>query len=481
MNIGLKNKKVLLLGLGSLGGGLATAKWLLDQGAVLTVTDLKTEAELKPSVTKLANYAEESIRDADEWDEWKKRPRLAFRLGGHDEEDIRAADIVVVNPDIPLNSRYVALARSLGKRIENEATLFYGSWHRPTIAVTGTRGKTTTTTWAGHLLGPRSRPVVAGSSYVRPLLSVADEPQKYSHAATELSSFLLEHFDGRPDIAIITNLYRDHLNRHRTMKEYAKAKASIFISQTAAQHLILNHDNAWTPQFLAMKPRAQVWFTSAVGQDVPQGLVYQDGKGMLVKAGAWRAVLNLEKVHREQGIHNLENALAAALAAHLAGTSWQTIQKRIATLPQIQYRQETVHQDRKLTVINDTTATSPEGAIAAIRRWGGPNCVLICGGTDRELEFGAWADAVRETLNVNNMVFLDGSATRKMRTALGPWGRGIRSYASLADALDAALARARKYVQSVVVFSPGAKSFELFRNEFDRGQQFNNFVKIRLG
>jgi UDP-N-acetylmuramoylalanine--D-glutamate ligase len=180
---------------------------------------------------------------------------------------------------------------------------------------------------------------------------------------------------------------------------------------------------------------------------------------------------------QEWGMHNVANLAASALAAHSVGVSWGIIESRIATLPTVAYRQELVHRSAKLTIINDTTATSPEGGMAAIRRFSGPNMVLLCGGTDRELNYTEWARLVRTHVNRNNLIFLAGSATKKMCAALGAWRRGIRVYETLEDAFHAALRRAREYGHGVVVFSPAAKSFELFANEFDRGQQFNVLVR----
>jgi UDP-N-acetylmuramoylalanine--D-glutamate ligase len=176
-------------------------------------------------------------------------------------------------------------------------------------------------------------------------------------------------------------------------------------------------------------------------------------------------------------MHNVANLAASALAAHSVGVSWGIIESRIATLPTVAYRQEIVSQSSKLTMVNDTTATSPEGGMAAIRRFHAPNMVLLCGGTDRQLDYRAWARLVRTHVNRNNLIFLAGSATQKMCTALGAWRRGIRIYSTLEEAFDVAVRRAREYGHGLVVFSPAAKSFELFANELDRGQQFNALVK----
>jgi UDP-N-acetylmuramoylalanine--D-glutamate ligase len=172
----------------------------------------------------------------------------------------------------------------------------------------------------------------------------------------------------------------------------------------------------------------------------------------------------------------MANLMAAALAARAVGVSWAEIQKRIKTLPEVPFRQEVVHRSRKLTVVNDTAATSPDGGIAALVRWGGPSCVLICGGTDRRLDYGPWADMVRTMIPAANLILLAGTATVKMKGALGTFARGVRTYETLPSCVSAALARAGQFVTSTVLFSPAAKSFGMFNDEYDRGRRFNEHL-----
>jgi UDP-N-acetylmuramoylalanine--D-glutamate ligase len=305
--------------------------------------------------------------------------------------------------------------------------------------------------------------------------------ERAGSAVTELSSFILELFPyarRSPHVAVITNLYRDHLNRHGTMEEYARAKAQIFAHQTSRDWLILNADDEWTRWFLEQRPAASVRYVSLKPLPLDlEGIWYADGLVWERSGAREKKVLDIQHLRNEWGMHNVANFLAASCAARCAGVPWTDIQKRLATVPQVPFRQEVVHRDRALTVINDTTATSPEGGIAAVQRWGGPNCILITGGTDRELDFRQWAQEVAGRITPNNTIFLAGSATDKMKKALGSARRGIRTYESLDQCWDVAVRRARKFVSAVILFSPAAKSFELFANEFDRGQQFNSLVK----
>ena len=470
-----KNKHVVVVGLGLLGGGVATTNWLLDHGARVTVTDLKNRDQLLPSVTKIEAHMKRVARDGASYE--KMKASLSWELGGHAEQLMDRADIVVVNPDVSIRHALIARALKRGVPVYNEGTLFFDAWSKPIIGVTGTRGKTTTATWTHHLIGSS---VLTGNSVVKPFCAALDERSHATHAIAELSSFVLELFpyaSAVPRIAVITNLHRDHLNRHRTMDEYAAAKANIFSHQTSRDHLIVNADNEWTERFLSREPASAVHQVSMSPLLVGvMGAWYEDGAIVHRTKKGTSVALALPGFLEQWGEHNVRNLLCASLAAHLAGTSWDAIQRKIATLPQVQYRQEPVYRDAQLTIINDTTATSPEGGIVALRRWGGPNCILICGGTDRDLAYHEWAREVRAHIRRTNLVFLSGTATRKMRASLGVFARGVRAYDNLEAAVSAARSRACTYVHAVILFSPSAKSFELFANEFDRGQQFNVLV-----
>jgi UDP-N-acetylmuramoylalanine-D-glutamate ligase len=162
------------------------------------------------------------------------------------------------------------------------------------------------------------------------------------------------------------------------------------------------------------------------------------------------------------GEHNVRNLLAAVSAARWAGVSEKTIQSRIASLPQMPLRQQVIHQDRTLTVVNDTMATLSARGSAAVQRWGGPNCILITGGIGQDADYREWADQVARHIRPTNTIFLAGSATAKMRSALGTHARGIRAYDSLERCWRVALDRAGKYISAVVLFSPAAKTDEVF-------------------
>ncbi|HEY4480156.1 MAG TPA: Mur ligase family protein [Candidatus Paceibacterota bacterium] len=424
-NMELKNKKVLLMGLGILGGGVATAKWLLKQGAILTVTDLKDEKALEPSLKKLQEF-ESGIK---------------FVLGKHEEKDFLDNDIIVINPDVPSKNHFVEMARKAGKQIENELTLFYKfAEFKTSIGVTGTRGKTTTTNWIGHILkNSGEKVIVLGNDPEKPFLSEIENCTKETVVVIETPSFQLEIFGESglaPHLSVITNIYQDHLSRHKTMEEYALAKANIFKNQTEKDFLILNKNNQWTDFLLSLKPRAKVIFF------VPE--------------------------------EDSPNLSASVVAAKTMGMSDIEVESAIPTLPSIPWRQEKVYDKGKLKIYNDTAATSPEATILALKHF--PEAVFIVGGTDKELDFKEWAKVVNQNLKPENLALLSGSATEKMKKELG-WDK-FNEFENLEGCMGFALNQIGS--EGVIVFSPGAKSFEKFKNEFDRGEKFNAIVNKML-
>lgn len=468
-----KNKKVLLIGLGILGGGVSIANWLLKQGALLSITDSKPREYFKDSIKQIngrVNYFFESCPD----------------------KEIENADIIVINQAIPQTNPQVLLAEKLHKPIYNESKIFYENCTKPIIAITGTRGKTTTTNWTAHLLGKTAQ--IAGNSVDEPLLKILPKTKsKKCHlVVNEIPSFQLERFNSAPCIALITNIFIDHLNRHGTLENYALAKANVFKNQTKNNQLILNYDNEWTDFFLKQNPKAEIWFfsinTSAKNKNI---IYYKNGDVFLqTKDNKTKKVLSVYDFVEFWGKHNLANLLSGALAAHLAGEKWTNIQKRIKTLPQVKYRQELVLNHKKTNIINDTSATSPEGGMAAVERFHSNNCVLITGGTDAGLEYEDWAKTLIKLLPIENIIFLEGSATNKMLSALGKKIDISKIFVnkSLEECVDLAFKKINtinksfknKKDKSTLLFSPSAKSFEKFKNEFDRGEKFNKIIKKEI-
>lgn len=440
-----KKQKVLVMGLGLLGGGIATTKWFVKHGAKVTVTDLKTKKELAVSIKSLGATAK----------------KIKFVLGRHREKDFRENKIIVVNPAVPRESKFLKIARKNGAQIENEASIFFRFCENTIIAVTGTRGKTTSVNWIHHFLKTKyPRAVLTGNSSENPMLKALDFLDGKSPVVVELSSWHLEILPKAkksPHIAVITNIYPDHLNRYRGLKDYASAKANIFKYQTKNDFLILNKSNKWTEFFLLRKPKSKILYFPA------------------------KFNLNKKTFIQKYGSHNFENLSAAVWAAELAGVPRLKIKKSINSLPQVKFREEIIFENRRFKVINDSTATSPDATIAALKRFNlrKNEIILIAGGTDKNLEFSAWARLVKKYIKPGNLFLLNGSATKKMVFALQESNFFRNSKPKLFEDLPTLLKQVKIQLPFVnlILFSPGAASFEKFKNEFDRGEKFNLYFK----
>ncbi len=470
----IKGKRVLVVGLGILGGGVSTCLWLLKHKAKISITDLKQKKDLEKSLKRIKRYL----------------PQIKLVLGKHNKNDFKNNDIIVVNPGVSVkNNPYLKIASRANKFIENEITLFFRFNRNPVIAVTGSWGKTTTINWIGHLLRRKYRnTVVGGNTPDNPALSFLDRLKSSIPVILELSSFQLELLKTKykaPKIAIITNLYRDHLNRHGNMRDYARAKAHIFQNQKDTDYLILNYDNEWTKFFLSLKPQSRVHFVSKY--PLPQnksGIYSKEGKIYFQENKKKKLVLNANKFVKQWGEHNLDNLMSAILAAKLFGLSFSQIKKQITTLPQLKFRQETVFQNKKLLIINDSSATSPDATIAALKRFKqykstDSNIILITGGTDKDLEFNKLAEEIKQSVLPKNLVILNGSASKKLIEKLNKtkYSNKYFVFESLAECFCYSLCQEKQKRRNIILFSPAATSFEKFKNEYDRAEKFNKLVK----
>ncbi len=472
-----KGKKVLVMGLGTLGGGIAAVKWFVKHGAEVTVTDTRKKKDLEASIKALGGVSKD----------------IEFALGEHRDEDFKNNDVIVVNPAVPRESRYLAIARKHKKLLVNDARIFFDAVKNPVIAVTGTRGKTTTTNWIAYFLKTRNKGVTAaGNSSDVALLDLAEKLKSEKiPAVVELSSWQLELLpEARraPDVAVVTNVYPDHLNRYKDIKSYALAKANIFRGQNKNQKLILNYDNSWTGFFLGLRPKSSVYFFSS--QKLPRGkngAYIENGALFFRSKGADKEIVPSEIISlvEERGKHNVSNFMAAAMAAHFGGAAWPEITGSAADLPQIKYREEIVIKKAGLTAVNDSAATSPDAVVAAIRRFKGcGRLILITGGTDKNLDFKPLSAEIKKSLPPEDVFLLNGSATKKLVTELKKMKYFNKQKPQLFESLEDILKAIRNTEYKIlntkkhnVLFSPGAASFEKFKNEFDRGEKFNRCVK----
>ena len=450
----LAGMRVTIMGLGLHGGGAASAAFFAGHGAEVTVTDLRDEAELSASIEALSPYP------------------LRYVLGRHEERDFREADIVIKNPAVPLSSPYLAAARL----VETDISIFLQLCSRPVAAITGSKGKSTVASALHHAVSqtfPSAR--LGGNITVSPL-TFLDEMAAASPetpVVLELSSWQLADLRGkgvlRPRVAAITNILPDHQNRYRSMEEYVGDKRLIYADQGGDDFTLCNLDDAYGRDF-ARETRGQVRLFSARGLAADAEGGWLEGRSGLVRVGG-----AVEEVVPEQvklpGPHNRLNLLVAALAARLMGVASAIIRERLAAFEGIPHRLSLVREWHGVRFYNDSAATIPEATVAAIESFTGP-VILIAGGTDKSLDFAVLRPVASRPKEI---VLLSGSATAKAVAILEQAGRSYRGpFASLDAALACALERAQP--GDTVLFSPGCASFEMFRNEFDRGLTFVSLV-----
>lgn len=451
-----RRRRVLVVGLGVHGGGEATVRWLLRHRAVVRVTDQKTKTDLQSAVKKFTG-----------------RP-VQWRLGGHHRGDFAWAEVIIQNPGVPDDLAALRWARRHDRLILNEAGLFFTLCPAAIIGVTGTRGKTTTTTLIGRMLQPtRGRVVVSGNIRRVAMLDYLDRLRATDTAVLELSSFQLEGLPQAarsPRLAVMTNLLVDHLNRYGSLQKYADAKHNIFRWQKPSDVAVLNATNAWSRRAARLTP-AQVWWFQRRGRRGLRGVTIE--RGWLTAYGsATSRILPVSDIH-VAGEHQQENILAAVTAGLAWGVPIRRIRQAVQKFAGVPHRQEQVRSWRGHEFINDTTATTPDGTLAALAVF--PRGVFILGGTDKQLSFTALARVLHRRLIP--VVWLPGSATTKLAQALRRAGdrRPVTPVDSMATAVRQAVAQAKSH--QPIVLSPGAASFGLFAHEFDRGEQFVRQVK----
>lgn len=422
------------MGLGLHGGGIGVAKFFCKHGAELLVTDLKTEEQLAESLKKL------------------KGCKMKLSLGGHKEEDFLWPDLIIKNPDVPFSSPFLKIAADHNIPVETDVSLFFKYSRAFVIGVTGTKGKTTTASLIYHFVKSKYKDAfLAGNIGVSPL-DLIGKVKKSSKVILELSSFELEGLQQSPQIAVVTNLMADHLNRYPGMKEYIEAKKTIFKHQNKKNYLILNEDDSIVRQFV---------------KEAKSKIIYYS-------ASKKPCTFDLSKF-RLKGSHNIANLSAAVEVGKILKIPVKEIQELINTFKGVPHRQQMVGNIGGVRFYNDTAATMPDAVIAAINtfkaNFPAAKMILICGGQNKGLSYEMLAKKIK-----NSEVFvimLPGTASDKIKENLGDYR--VVNVLSMAEAVKKAKEIAKK--GDAVVLSPGAASFNLFKNEFDRGRQFVEAVK----
>jgi len=426
------------MGLGSYkeGSGISAAKFFIERGDNVLITDLKSRPELAAQIKELENFCEKN----------KKSPP-EFVLGEHKKENFKNVDLVLRNPGVPKDSPYLKMARENRAEIETDVSIFMKNCPAIVVGVTGTRGKSTTATLIYEFLKDAGKKVYLGGNIKISPLSFVGKVKKGDIVVLELSSWLLENFAEKklaPHVAVVTSIYPDHLNTYKNMAEYIAAKKNIFARQLTEDYLVVNGANAETKKWQG--PGKTIKFYK---KDAP-------------KSGI-----------KLRGDHNLENIAAALAAAKIFKVPDASVKKVLREFGGLPDRQELIAERAGVKYINDTTATTPDGAIAALRTFGGAkkNIILIAGGKDKELEYDKLAKEIKKYCKV--VIFFPGTATDKIKFQIS--NLKFQMAENMKEAVKQAAALAVR--GDIILLSPAAASFGLFKNEFDRGEKFKAAVK----
>ena len=450
-----KNTTVTVMGLGLNGGGVGTVEYLLNQGATVRVTDRKSPEDLAPSVERLQNH-------------WRSAA-LTFVLGEHREQDFVEVDVVIKNPAIPSNSPYLQRAKEAGVSIQTDLQIFLEHHQEypsapPIIGITGTRGKTTTSTLIAHILSTAGKKVSLAGNVRKSVLDLVDSFDQYDYIVLELSSFQLADVTLSPQYAVITNMFPDHLNRYPSMQEYVADKQRIYAYQKPSDISFFWVDQPeYGAHFATQAPggvvRISVTEHFSAEIDVRDETIYE-GDTALATFGDIAL----------KGEHNQINATIAAAVVYYLGVAPADIQRGLQTFHGVSGRQESVGEIGGVEYINDTTSTMPVSLVTALRTFADKPLHLICGGENKNLTYESLANEIHP--QVKSIVLLPGEASQEIYRVLQDAGFGacIHKTQSLAEAMD--VVRAAAQAGERVLFSPGATSFGQFQNEFDRGDAF---------
>jgi UDP-N-acetylmuramoylalanine--D-glutamate ligase len=445
----LNNKRVLVVGLGK--SGVASALFLKARGASVTVSDTKSGDELRNEIPVLLDHG------------------ITVETGGHGERTFRGQDLIVVSPGVPVDAPPLAQARSLGEAVIGEIELAAQFLPGPIVAITGSNGKTTTTTLAGEIMAAGGFPALVGGNIGTPAISLADRAKPETVIVLEVSSFQLETIQSfRPKVAVVLNVTPDHLDRHRTFEIYVDAKARIFENQHGNDFAILNADDP-TCVAMAARTKAQVFWFSRQKQ-VEHGASVRDGNIVFRDSALQCDILQVSEIPLK-GAHNLENVLAALCAGMLMGCAPEKIRQAVHDFKAVEHRLEFVATVGGVDYYNDSKATNVDATIKALESFPA-NIHLILGGKDKGSDYSVLNDLLRQRVK---RVYTIGAAAAKIESQIG----FPKSEIVHAETLENAIKKAHTVARpgDVVLLAPACASFDQFKNYEQRGKAFKQIVQ----
>jgi len=452
-------KRVTIVGLGR--SGIGAARLLADQGLQVTVTDCRKAEDIKNELDLLPDG-------------------ISFVAGGHPASVFEGVDMVVVSPGVPLHIDPLKICRTKGIAVIGELELAYRSTDLPFMAITGTNGKSTVTSLAGEMLNASGISAFVGGNIGNSLcegLTEIKQEEKHGSQSTkwivaEVSSFQLETTElFSPRLAAVLNISPDHLDRYSSMDEYISAKTNIFKQQNKHDYLVLNADDPAVVSLAGLAPGEVVWFSSnsKVEAEGKKGVFLRDDELCFHLDSRQGKIIHQESI-RIKGSHNLENAMAAACLALLAGVAPGVVAGVLRDFPGLEHRVEFVGSLGGVTYINDSKATNIGATEKSLQSFSEP-VILIAGGFDKKTDFSLLLPEVSKRVKT---LILIGETAEKLAAVLGSASPVI-----FADDMDDAVQKAdlAAVKGDIVLLSPACASFDMFADFEDRGRKFKEAVR----
>ncbi|HYT20297.1 MAG TPA: UDP-N-acetylmuramoyl-L-alanine--D-glutamate ligase [Candidatus Polarisedimenticolia bacterium] len=442
----LRGKRVLVVGLARTG--VATALFCAARGAHVTATDARTENEIGEAIAPLRSAG------------------ISLELAGHRENSFLEQDLIVPSPGVPADSPLLQAARVKGVTIWSEVELADRFLRGRLIGITGSNGKTTTTSLIEYILKNTGFSTILAGNIGTPLIARVEQTSDDTITVAELSSFQLELIETfRPNISVFLNLTPDHLDRHHTLEAYGRAKARIFENQTEADSAVLNADDPATTPLAPAKPHVY-WFSRK--QRVAQGAFVRENEILFRHDGKEEAVLHLKEIPLA-GAHNVENVLAAVATARLAGAEPSAIAKGVRSFAGVEHRLEFVAEIGGVRYYNDSKATNVDATLKALEAFPG-RILIVLGGKDKGSDYTALQKPLREKAI---LALLIGAAAEKIENQI-TGSVAIERAGTIERAAEIASHAARP--GDVVLLAPACASFDQFQNYEHRGRVFKELV-----
>lgn len=442
------NKNVLICGMGK--SGISAAKLLLRYSANITLQDYKKEYELKNELKE--------IKDLD----------INILTGKNPDDIVLNMDLIVLSPGIPTNLNFIKMGKEAGIKIIGEVELAYYFIKGKIIGITGTNGKTTTTSILGDMVSRYSKKTYIVGNIGEPITNKADEMDEDSICVCELSSFQLETIDKfKPYIGAVLNISPDHLDRHITFTDYIHSKENIYKNQTEKDFLILNYDDEFCRKMVPKTKSKVLYFSS---KEEVEGIYLKDEYIYINYSNINEKILNIKDI-KLVGTHNVENIMVTILIGHLLNIPKDIIRESIVEFKAVEHRMEYVETINNIDFYNDSKGTNPESTIRAIQSVEKP-IILIAGGYDKGTSYSKLVENFKDKVK---LVVLIGETAKRIENEAKQIGftNTIR-VDSLKDAVNISYENGES--GDIILLSPASASWGMFENYEIRGNEFKKYV-----